>query len=203
MNVTQPAWARNFSLMSLSQHNLFPDFSLTDSNWQALAQHPMLPAAAVCEWLLDEGSLTQQLIALSDHQFEVKLVWEGWVLLPAMALSRHFGPLAAAHRFWSRKVMLFGKGQPWVSAHTLIPEHSFSSPLQQVMRLKTKPLGEFLFSYPELIRSEMDFTLAADQVWGRRSLFFLFQKPVMVAEFFLPELLAAITASPLRTAQKI
>lgn len=73
-------------------------------------------------------------------------------------------------------------------AHTLVPEHSLFSPLKQVLELNTKPLGEYLFSHPDLIRTGLDITSYKGDSWARRSLFFLHSKPVMVAEFFLPAL---------------
>lgn len=82
-----------------------------------------------------------------------------------------------------------GNDEPWVMAHTLVPEHSLLSPLRQVLELNTKPLGEYLFSHPDLIRTGMDIAAYKTNLWARRSLFFLYSKPVMVAEFFLPALL--------------
>lgn len=76
-------------------------------------------------------------------------------------------------------------------AHTLIPEHSFESPLQEVLSLNVKPLGEYLFNQPNLIRTEMDVTAGNSDTWGRRSLFYLFGKPILVAEFFLPGLIVS------------
>lgn len=187
-----PPGLRKFSLMQFSPLILSPDISNTEFDWQPLASHSMVPSAILRQWLQDEGSLTKQLTALSANQFQVKLVSEAWVHLVQSDLLGQFGPVGQGHRFWSRKVLLLGKGEEWVAAHTLIPEHSFLSPLQQVMRLQSKPLGEFLFSHPDLLRSEMVFTPAAEQGWGRRSLFFLYQKPVMVAEFFLPALIATL-----------
>lgn len=93
------------------------------------------------------------------------------------------------HKFWSRKVVLVGNNTPWVLAHTLIPEFSLTGPLKRVLELNEKPLGEYLFSHPDLIRSGIDITPTADNTWGRRSLFYLFEKPIMVAEFFLPAIL--------------
>jgi chorismate--pyruvate lyase len=57
------------------------------------------------------------------------------------------------------------------------------------MELNEKPLGEYLFNHPELIRTEMDVSALGSDTWARRSLFYLFNKPVLVAEFFLPRLL--------------
>jgi len=86
---------------------------------------------------------------------------------------------------------LFGAGEQWVSAHTLIPEHSLVGPLAELLTLKEKPLGEYLFNHPELMRSAIDVTLCGGDTWGRRSLFFLHGKPILVGEFFLPALFRA------------
>lgn len=119
----------------------------------------------------------------------MRLGEELWLDDISMSLRRLFGPVNEQHRFWSRKVTLVGCGQPWVQAHTLIPAHSFESPLREVMSLNEKPLGEYLFNQPDLIRLEMDVTVVNSDTWGRRSLFYLFGKPILVAEFFLPSLL--------------
>ncbi len=147
------------------------------------------PGSEWQKWLYDTGSLTQLLIKKSDGQFRVELVKEEWIRVGSSELRSRFGPVSATQRFWSRKVVLLGKDTPWVMAHTLIPEHSLQSPLRQVLELQSRPLGEYLFSHPDLIRTDMDITPFVDGCWGRRSLFYLFRKPIMVAEFFLPELL--------------
>jgi len=169
-----------------------PDIADPVYRWGSFAIHADQPEPIVCRWLENESSLTRQLIDLSNNQFRVELVDEGWVTLPSPALSVYFGPVAPQHRFWSRKVRLWGEGRVWVAAHTLIPAHSFCSPLRQVMELQTRPRGEFLFSHPDLLRGEMEFTPGRYSDWGRRRVFFLYAKPVMVAEFFLPELIRKI-----------
>ena len=84
---------------------------------------------------------------------------------------------------------MFGNGEPWVFAHTLIPKHSLGGDLGDVILLGEKPLGEYLFSQRGLSRSEIEVTKVDEESWGRRSWFFLESKPVMVAEYFLPSLL--------------
>ena len=149
----------------------------------------MAPGSNWGKWLYDPSSLTQRLIKKSNNHFSVELVAEEWLEIDRAEHRSHFGPLAVGHRFWSRKVILKGNNIPWVMAHTLVPEHSLFSPLKQVLELNTKPLGEYLFSHPDLIRTELDITPFRNDCWGRRSLFYLYKKPVMVAEFFLPALL--------------
>ena len=140
---------------------------------------------------MDPASLTQSLIKKSNGNFRVHLVAEEWIEIDRTDLRAQFGPVATTHRFWSRKVVLMGNNTPWVMAHTLVPEHSLFSPLKQILDLNAKPLGEYLFSHPGLVRSGLDIIPYRGDSWARRSLFFLHSKPVMVAEFFLPALLEA------------
>lgn len=165
------------------------DISASTLDWHRSGERDSQPSEAWQKWLFDSGSLTQLLIRKSGGNFRVEVISEQWLSLPAADVRSRFGPLASEHKFWSRKVVLIGNNTPWVLAHTLIPQLSLMSPLKSVLELNEKPLGEYLFSHPDLIRSDMDITHFAGDSWGRRSLFYLFEKPVMVAEFFLPTIL--------------
>ena len=157
--------------------------------WVGAAQADW-PDTQTRDWLCEQGSLTRLLKLASEDQFHVQVLGEHEQTIDNALLRGEFGPLAAGHSFWSRKVALYGCAQPWVLAHTLLPAHSEMSDLQQVRSLGSKPLGEFLFDHPGLQRSHLHFTNLPSGIWGRKSLFFLFGKPILVAEFFLPELLA-------------
>ncbi len=165
------------------------DISAATLDWHSAGERKLQPTEGWQKWLFDSGSLTQLLIRKSEGNFLVKVISQEWVSLPVAAVRSRFGPLASEHEFWSRKVVLMGNDTPWVLAHTLIPRFSLVSPLKNVLELNDKPLGEYLFSHPDLIRSGMDITPFANDSWGRRSLFYLFEKPIMVAEFFLPAIL--------------
>ena len=166
-----------------------PDISDSNLYWHSEGERRSPPADAWRRWLFDSSSLTKLLIQKSGGNFRVELRGQEWLQLPNPAVRSCFGPLAADHKFWSRKVVLIGDNTPWVLAHTLIPKLSLTGPLKRVLELNEKPLGEYLFSHPDLIRSSIDITPTAGDSWGRRSLFYLFEKPIMVAEFFLPAIL--------------
>lgn len=166
------------------------DIAALNLDWHGFGERKSSPSVDWQGWLFDSGSLTQRLIQKSDGDFSVEVLSERWQGVAEASTRAHFGPLHEDHEFWSRKVVLRGEGEPWVLAHTLIPRHSLLSPLERVLELNEKPLGEYLFSHPDLIRSGMDITRFATHSWGRRSLFYLFRKPIMVAEFFLPAVLA-------------
>jgi hypothetical protein len=96
-----------------------------------------------------------------------------------------------------RQVELLCDQQPWVYARTVIPESSLSGRLRRLARLGTRPLGAMLFAdrgmrrdMVELARILPGQTLVADvvrgqqpdhgEIWGRRSVFRLAHKPLLV-----------------------
>jgi len=137
---------------------------------------------------MDPGSLTHRLKEMSDGGFNVQVLEEGWGQRSHPGLLQCFHPHVTRQRMWSRKVLLRCGETPWVAAHTLIPISSMVGVLKQLRSLRDRPLGEFLFQDPQLQRLQLEIT-QCDDIWGRRSLFYLRHQPILVAEFFLPELL--------------
>lgn len=145
-------------------------------------------------WLLDRGSLTQRLIRASNGDFRVHLLRQGH----QQATDHEREALAQEQRSWPflREVALLCHDQPWVFARTLIPADTLQGPAKALTRLGTKPLGAVLFNHPNVRRGPIsvyrldakrvsaDF---ADQgiIWGRQSLFYLYDKPLLVSEYFL------------------
>lgn len=150
------------------------------------------PDPPVRDALLDDSSLTEQLVARARSSFRVHRLEECWSPVSDFTLRREFGPVTDTHSFWSRKVLLSGLGEPWVMAHSLMPAHSACSELRQVLELGDKPLGRYLFTQPDLLRANLKLATTGSGMLGRRSVFYLFSKPIMVAEFFTPEYLARL-----------
>jgi len=136
---------------------------------------------------VDPGSLTQRLRKLSGGDFRVQVIEEGWHM-PKIGERALFTGNTARQLMWSRSVLLLGMGEPWVAAHSLIPVSSLRGSLRQMIKLRDRPLGGFLFKHPGLRRLNPQITRLADH-WGRRSVFILDGRPLLVAEFFLPALL--------------
>jgi len=102
-----------------------------------------------------------------------------------------------------RQVLLLCKGEPWVYARTVIPRSTLSGRRRRFVRLGTRPLGAVLFADPSMQRSEVQvaslgpatrlYRLACRELeerpavlWGRRSVFRLSDRPLLVSEIFLP-----------------
>lgn len=102
-----------------------------------------------------------------------------------------------------RQVHLVCGATPWVYARTVMPQRTLSGRARRLARLKTRSLGSLLFSDASMRRREMQvarlvpgdklFTLASrslaqspQDLWGRRAVFTLDDKPLLVNEIFLP-----------------
>jgi len=103
-----------------------------------------------------------------------------------------------------RQVHLLCDGQPWVYARTVIPVTSLRGKLQRLAHLGTRPLGGMLFADPGMQRGRVELARISRgqpvykaatchlrhrpvEIWGRRSVFRLFNRPLLVSEVFLPD----------------
>jgi len=127
--------------------------------------------------------------------------------------SRHYALI--------REVILYCGHTPVIFARTVIPIKTLTGPQRQLSYLGNRPLGEFLFAQPGLQRDTMEVAVLKnghqlfdsavsnmsdksfpaaekrmpDNIWGRRSIFRLRSKPLLVAEVFLPDILSMSSAN--------
>jgi len=162
--------------------------------WQPRRQlQNRIQPAALKDWLLDRGSLTERLLEKSGGEFRVQVLRQQWnVARHDEAKLLGIKPRQAAS---IREVILYGKGQPWIYARSILPAKSIDRHLRHLKRLGNKPLGAVLFCDPHMQRGEIEIALLDpkqlpvtidDRVWGRRSVFFLKHQPLLVSEIFLP-----------------
>ncbi len=152
------------------------------------------------DWLLEAGSLTERLKKLcgSSRSFHVHVInqhFEYASLADAATLN-----IKPGLKVLLREVHLLCDQTVWVYARSIIPVTTFQGRLQRLKLLGNRSLGSALFADPSMRRSElhitrvppgeiMDHSSDNDCVWGRRSVFYLLEQPLLVAEFFLPALL--------------
>jgi len=152
------------------------------------------------EWLMDEQSLTKRLIQSCAEQFSVQVLNQSWVK-PTRAEQKLL-TVHAGQKVLLRQVILYCGKQPMVFAHSLIPLKTLRGKHRRLGCLKNKPLGKYLFAKPYLRRTSLQWSLISPSnalyhviaknnaitgnVWGRRSLFHLKQKKLLVSEYFLP-----------------
>ncbi len=184
-----------------------PDSNLrnTPPRWQDQRPARGLPED-LARWLFDPGSLTRRLRQCCPNQFRVRVLWQGW--------SRPDRDEAGILRLrqdalaWTREVQLLCGDQAWVFARTLIPAVTLRGRARRLTRLGSRPLGEVLFTDRKVRRGPMQiarivagqclhrrafagFGKIPEAVWGRRSLFRMDGRPLLVCELFLPDLPAS------------
>jgi len=154
-------------------------------------------------WLIDPDSLTRRLQTACGGHFHVEVLNQCWNV-PLHNEARAMG-LADIRRALVREVFLYCNDTPWVYARTVIPASTLSGRERRLMHLGSKPLGAVLFSDPTMRRDEMElacirpgqrlFNRATQHlskppntIWGRRSVFRLRHKPLLVSEIFLPDI---------------
>ncbi len=158
--------------------------------------------SGIKQWLCDSGSLTARLKSHCPDGFRVRVLNQGWGR-PLLS-EQHFLGMRSGEMAIVREVELLCCDQPWVFARTLIPAQSLQGAARRLTFLGNRPLGEVLFADPNMQRGEVQmasitprhrlFSRAtqhldgSDQIWGRRSLFRLAEKPLLVNEIFLPSI---------------
>ena len=154
-------------------------------NWHSLVDAQRAIPEELRYWLTLPTSLTQALRLRSDV-FTVEVLEQRRVslALPIDGFSDGLGPCP----MFSRKVLLKHGDTAWVAAHTLIPERSLDGGLRQLTQLANQPLGELLFANPGVSKGHLQ-VCATDRGWGRRARYLLNHQPLLVSEFFLPELI--------------
>lgn len=170
--------------------------ALTWQPLQSFARH-QLPGTAMQDWLGDSGSLTARLIAQSGGVFKVQVVRQ-IIGRPTLNERQVLGMKHPALAL-IREVILHGRNDPWVFARSILPLTSLTGSLRHLRKQNNRPLGAFLFSQPQLRRSAIAVARISrdhayvpihlvnnQSLWGRRSVFYLQQKPLLVSEVFLP-----------------
>lgn len=154
-------------------------------------------------WLLDPDSLTARL-KTHCHQFRVELL--GQKIEPCQA-HEAVAAIPVGEKVLVREVLLYCDDKPQVFARSLLPLSSLTGSEQALANLGTNSLGQVLFNNPSLERKMIEVAMfdvnssvgklaknlqldISYPLWGRRSIFVLEDKPLMVAEVFLPDAFA-------------
>jgi len=181
--------------------------------WQSASDaNLILPPQPLKGWLLDEGSLTARLKSRCE-KFQVKVIGEQHQLCSAKEACNL---IKVGEPILVREVILYCDDVPRVFARSLLPLASLTGKEQALASLGEQPLGQVLFNNASLLRQRLEVSsfncdssvailaqnlfsnthiqdsckLFREKLWGRRSIFMLENKPLMVAEVFLPDAFA-------------
>ncbi len=151
----------------------------------------------VRHWLEEPGSLTARL-EVEFGSVRVTVLQEGRGRL--LASERRRMDMDSREWIWSREVLLEAGGRFRVAARTVAPFSTLRGAGAAFARLGNRPLGELLFTHPDVVRCSMEWgrldawhwRLAGLQPprWGRRTLYWIGAGPLLVNEFFLPGVLS-------------
>lgn len=188
----------------MNLQSLFP--VTLSSHWRD-AQACSLPEN-LKNWLLDPTSLTARLKS-HCHQFRVELLGQR---IEICQENEAVDLIPSGEKILVREVLLFCDEKPQVFARSLLPLSSLTGAEQVLSNLGTQSLGQVLFNNPSLERQTIEVAEfgisspvgqlakqlclfskspnSSDNLWGRRSIFVLENKPLMVAEVFLPSAFA-------------
>ena len=171
------------------------------TRWQS-PQKRLMPTE-LASWLTDSGSLTRRLQKHNEIDFSVQVLGNSW-MRPLPDECRLLN-IPMTQMSYQREVQLMDGNQANVYARTVIPLATFQTMKHRFNSLGTKPLGELLFTDPSVKRGPIEvaclkpgqwlYEMALleqddrpDELWGRRSYFYLGGKILLVNEIFLPTL---------------
>jgi len=162
-----------------------------------LFNHSIQPS--LMSWLFDASSLTARLIDLCGGNFSVRVISQQWQVLNAEEASAM--SLDGVRSALVRQVLLCCGDKPLVYARTVIPVTTIKGAQRRYANMGSRPLGAMLFADRTMRREDVQVALLPasheanqfikvdEPVWGRRSVFRVADKPLLVSEYFLPDLL--------------
>lgn len=167
------------------------------SSW--LTPHLLaIPSQQLKNWLLDTGSLTERLVAQCT-EFQLSVIGQKKLSITQneFELVCGKGQMLDEKDWLVREVLLWGDGQPWVFARSIIPITLWQ---RDFYDLNTQPLGQRIFNDERFKRMPFEITKLDSStsflsqlklankmdLWGRRSMFCFEDLKMMVCEVFLP-----------------
>lgn len=157
-------------------------------------------------WLFDRSSLTARLIrhgrTSGAGAFRVELLQQA-VAAPTLD-ERLVLNLRSRRHAIVREVRLYCGNLPMVYARTVIPLSTITGRQRMYANLGNRPLGAMLFADKSMRRDQVAVSclqagdylhertgVETGRIWGRRSVFHVGGKPLLVSEYFLPALIHA------------
>lgn len=180
----------------------------THNHWLPAEQIDQITTDALAQsWLLEKGSITLRL-KQKMPDLQVQVLEQGLINSdlnnsdshnPELSIqpteAQKLGLIApkSHNQAWLRTVLIQNKQQNLIYARTVIPNFQPANPWYQIQQLGNKPLGEILFTNPDLTRSSFEFSNYQNQDSSkifsanpaRRCVFQHDQFPLLLTEVFL------------------
>lgn len=179
------------------------DAVIHEPHWQSVKENADVRRLSeeLQGWLLTRNSLTARIRKACPDSFKLKVLQQKWQY-PHPSEAKLLG-IVSNNLVWVREVELGCNGQPWEFGRTVIPSHTLTAEETKLVTLGTMPIGEILFKDPSMQRSEFELAKLASahylyqqatrsvvnppaSLWGRRSVFYLHNKPLLITEVYTP-----------------
>ena len=137
----------------------------------------------ILSWLIEPGSITSRIKSFSD--FKLELLRDG----PGEVDAADDDLIIANYKENNiREVLLYSDEEPLIYAKSIIPLETIRLGLGVLGNLKENPLGDILFSNPEIKKEYMLFSKFESNkkiFYGRKGIYTVKSFPFSVCEIFL------------------
>ncbi len=154
------------------------------------------------DWLAHPGSFMQRLQQHAEGS-RIQVLQQNWQLPEAS--ERHLLSMPFRAYAFIREVLILNADKKWMFARTVFPRSTLTGQHKKLLRLKNRSLGSVLFKDPSMQRSSFEVTclqpgmkwhekilqrieMNVTELWARRSIFKLQDKPLLVTEVFFPDI---------------
>lgn len=176
---------------------------MKELHWQYNNNAISIVPETLLDWIFDPGSFVQRLKHHGISSPQIDVLYQGWQL-PTSDERRILGINARIYTL-IREVLIKSEEGAWMFARTVFPHKTLTGKERCLAWLKNRSLGSVLFKNPDLLRSDFEVAcitqkddwyekvvtqVAIPQVnlWARRSTFSIKEKPLLLTEIFLPDL---------------
>ena len=153
------------------------------TSWMSETKSLEVQNKEILSWLNESGSITSRIKSFSD--FKLKLLRDG----PGEVDSADDDLIISNYKENNiREVLLYSDEEPLIYAKSIIPLETIRLGLGVLGNLKENPLGDILFSNPEIKKEYMLFSKFESNkriFYGRKGIYTVKGFPFSVCEIFL------------------
>ena len=153
------------------------------TSWMSETKSLEVQNKEILSWLNESGSITSRIKSFSD--FKLKLLRDG----PGEVDSADDDLIISNYKENNiREVLLYSDEEPIIYAKSIIPLETIRLGLGVLGNLKENPLGDILFSNPEIKKEYMLFSKFESNkkiFYGRKGIYTVKGFPFSVCEIFL------------------
>ena len=137
----------------------------------------------ILSWMKESDSITSRIKSFSDFRLELLNDGPGEINIVEDDLI-----ISNYEKNNIREVILHSNNKPFIYAKSIIPMETITFGLEILGNLRENPLGDILFSHPNIKKRYMLFAKFKSEhglFWGRKGIYTVNDYPFSVCEIFL------------------